>query len=38
MAVRVIVPETLLNVVLVSLVFPALRWLVRRTGAGRLEW
>jgi rod shape-determining protein MreD len=35
---RVILPELLLNAVLVVLVYPVLRWLARQTGVERLDW
>jgi rod shape-determining protein MreD len=36
--VRVIIPELLLNVVLITVVFPVLRWLAARSGAERMGW
>jgi rod shape-determining protein MreD len=35
---RVVIPELLLNVALISMVYPAMRWLIQRTGGDRLEW
>jgi len=35
---RVILPELALNVLLVLVIFPVLRWLAARLGAARMEW
>jgi rod shape-determining protein MreD len=36
--VRVIVPELLLNVVVISMVYPLMRWTIERVGGRRLGW
>jgi rod shape-determining protein MreD len=35
---RILLPETLLNVIVVVLVYPALRWLARQAGVERMDW
>ncbi len=37
-ALRVVLPETVLNIVTVVLLYPALRWLAGKVGAERLNW
>jgi rod shape-determining protein MreD len=35
---RVVIPELLLNVVLIAMIYPLLRWLIERAGGRRLGW
>src|SRR5450756_258461 len=37
-ALRIVLPEMVLNIVTVVLVYPALRWLAGKVGAQRLNW